>query len=207
MGCSRDVIVIGGSAGAIDALLRIVAPLPEDIGAMLLVVVHVPATRVSALPAILSRGGRVPARHPVDGERAEQGVIYVAPPDFHLLVRGDSLRLVRGPVVNGVRPAIDPLFQSAAASYGRRVLGVVLSGNLADGAAGSATICAAGGMVLVQDRDEASYASMPLETIARVPPAIMLPSAGIADYIVRQLGMPMGARYARASRREGRGID
>jgi two-component system chemotaxis response regulator CheB len=182
-----EVIVIGGSAGAIDALLRIMAALPAVLHARVFIAVHVPSTAVSALPAILTRAGRIAARHPTDGERTQPSVIYVAPPDHHLLVKRDTLRIVRGPRENGHRPAIDPLFRSAAASYGARVIGVVLSGNLDDGAAGAAAIAAAGGTVIVQDPEDSPYPSMPLHARARVPAAVVLPLDQIAGHLIRLL--------------------
>jgi two-component system chemotaxis response regulator CheB len=182
-----EVIVIGGSAGAIDALLRIMAALPAVLHARVFITVHVPSTAVSALPAILTRAGPIAARHPTDGERTQPSVIYVAPPDYHLLVKRDTLRIVRGPRENGHRPAIDPLFRSAAASYGARVIGVVLSGNLDDGAAGAAAIAAAGGTVIVQDPEDSPYPSMPLHARARVPAAVALPLDQIAGHLIRLL--------------------
>jgi two-component system chemotaxis response regulator CheB len=189
MSIARDILVIGGSAGGVDALMRLVAALPV-LPARIFVAVHVPANSVSVLPRILERAGRMPSRHPVDGEATEPGIIYVAPPDFHLLVKPGSLRVVRGPRENGHRPAIDPLFRSAAASYGARVIALVLSGNLDDGAAGVRAIEAAGGAVLVQDPDEAPYPSMPRHALAAVPSAVALALARVPEQLIRLLGPP-----------------
>jgi two-component system, chemotaxis family, protein-glutamate methylesterase/glutaminase len=182
-----SIIVIGGSAGAIDALLRLVPKIPAAMPARLFVAVHVPATATSALPAILARAGRLPARHPSDGDETQPGVLYVAPPDHHLLVKRATMRVVRGPRENGHRPAIDPLFRSAAASHGSRVIAVVLSGNLDDGAAGAHAVAAAGGRVIVQHPDDSPYPSMPLSTLASTPTAEAVPLADIAAQLVRML--------------------
>ena len=113
------------------------------------------------LPEILTRVGRLPAAHPVDGTSLQYGRIYVAPPDHHMVVEGDTVRIVHGPTENGVRPAVDPLFRSAARTYGRRVIGVVLTGALDDGTAGMVAIKEAGGITVVQDPAEAFSPSMP----------------------------------------------
>ncbi len=165
----RDVIVIGASAGGVEALSQLAAALPADFPAAVLVVVHFPAHATSMLPSILQRRGPLPALHPHDGTAIRPGVIYVAPPNLHLLVRRGTVRLVRGPRENGHRPAVDPLFRSAAVAYGSRVVGVVLSGNLDDGTAGLAAIHHRGGVCVVQDPDEAMYAGMPLSALSNVP--------------------------------------
>ncbi|MFL5606384.1 MAG: chemotaxis protein CheB [Gemmatimonadaceae bacterium] len=187
---TERIIVIGGSAGAIDALLRLAAALPV-IHARVFLAVHVPATSVSALPAILTRAGQMPARHPRDGDATEPGVIYVAPPDYHLLVKRGTVRIVRGPRENGHRPAIDPLFRSAAASYGSRVVAVVLSGNLDDGAAGARAVELAGGSVLVQHPDDAPYPSMPRNALASAPSATPVPMLDMPAQLARLLGAPL----------------
>ena len=193
MSHSRDVIVIGGSAGAIEALLRLVGALPALLSARLFVTVHIPATSVSVLPRVLARAGGLPAKHPVDEEVTEPGMIYVAPPDVHLLVKRGRLRVVRGPRENGYRPAIDPLFRSAAANYGSRVIAVVLSGNLDDGSAGALAVHASGGTVIVQDPEDALYGAMPRNALASVPSATVLPLDQIADHLVRMLMAPVPA--------------
>src|SRR5215207_5637565 len=110
----RDIVVIGGSAGAIESITEIVRGLPADFPAAIFVVVHFPGSVTSALPRILSRAGALRAVHPESEAPIERGHIYVAPPDCHLFIEDDNVRLSRGPKENGHRPAIDPLFRSAA---------------------------------------------------------------------------------------------
>src|SRR5919202_3234864 len=151
----HDVVVVGASAGGVEALRALVAGLPAELAAAVLVVLHTPPTRDSRLPAILGRAGILPTAHARDGEGIRPGQIYVAPPNYHLTVEAESLRLVQGPTENGFRPAVDPLFRTAARAYEARVVGVVLSGALHDGAAGLAAIKRQGGVPIVQDPDEA----------------------------------------------------
>jgi two-component system chemotaxis response regulator CheB len=193
---TRDVVVIGGSAGGVEAVLRIVEALPARLAARLFLVIHVPPTGPSVLPRILERRGKLAARHPRDGELTEPSIIYVAPPDHHLLVRLDEVGVVRGPRENGHRPAVDPLFRSAAATYGRRVIAVILSGNLDDGAAGLRAVAEAGGATIIQDPDDAAHPGMPLSARSLVPEAEVLPLAAIAERIVALVGSPVAARDA-----------
>jgi two-component system, chemotaxis family, protein-glutamate methylesterase/glutaminase len=157
----RDIIVAGASAGGVEALSNLVAGFDADLPAAVFVVLHVSPQGTSVMPAILSRAGPLPASHAVDGELIEHGRIYVAPPDFHLLLRRDRIYLRRGPRENGCRPAVDPLFRTAAHAFGRRVIGVVLSGALDDGTFGLLTVKQHGGYAIVQDPAEALHPSMP----------------------------------------------
>ncbi len=159
----RDIIVIGASAGGIDALARVVHHLPPALPASVFIVCHISPVARSVLPTILSRNGPLLAAHARDGEPFYPGHIYVAPPDRHLLLGPDGrMQLTHGPRENNHRPAADPLFRSAARHYGPRVVGVVLSGSLSDGAAGLMAVRSAGGVAVVQDPADAMVAAMPL---------------------------------------------
>lgn len=175
------IVVIGASAGGIDALGQLIRGLPADFAAPILVVIHIPADAPNLLPKILARAGTVRTKTAEDGERAENGVLYVAPPDRHLLIEPDgTLRTPRGPRENRHRPSVDPLFRSAALAYGLNAIGVILSGSLDDGTAGLLAIERRGGMTIVQDPDEASYPSMPNSAIANVNVEHVLPIDDIA---------------------------
>ena len=190
----RDIVVIGASAGGIQALTTLVAGLPRDFPASLLVVVHIPPYAVSRLPEILSRSGPLPATHAQHGEVLEPGRIYVAPPDRHLLVRAGWIELSRGPRENHARPAIDPLFRTAARAYGSRVIGIVLSGALYDGSMGLLAIKTRGGMAIVQDPKEAIVDSMPRRAIERVAAEHILPVADIAAALTDLVRQPVTAQ-------------
>jgi two-component system, chemotaxis family, protein-glutamate methylesterase/glutaminase len=181
----HDIVVVGASAGGVEALTQLVAGLPEDLPAALFVVLHVPAHGTSVLPQILTRRGKLKAVHATDGEAIENGRIYVAPPDCHLLVKRGRVCLGRGPRENGHRPSVDPLFRSAAVAYGSRVVGVILSGVLDDGTAGMASVKRRGGATLVQDPEDALYAGMPTSAIENVGADEILSAAALAGAIVR----------------------
>jgi two-component system chemotaxis response regulator CheB len=158
----RDIIVIGTSAGGVVALSEVVRSLAAALPASVFVVCHFPSQGHSRLPEILSRSGALLASHAVDGERFYPGHIYIAPPDYHLLLGPRmQMQLNHGPRENLNRPAIDPLFRSAARYYGPRVIGVILTGGLCDGTAGLMALRASGGIAVVQDPKEASMAEMP----------------------------------------------
>jgi two-component system, chemotaxis family, protein-glutamate methylesterase/glutaminase len=164
----RDIVVVGASAGGVEALERLVAGLREPLGASLFVVLHVSSQGVSVLPMILNRAGPLRAAHAVDGEPIEPGRIYVAPPNAHLLLEPGRVRLGVGPPENGHRPAIDPLFRSAAYVYRSRVQGVVLSGALDDGTAGLWAIKRRAGVAIVQDPADAAHDGMPRSALENV---------------------------------------
>jgi two-component system chemotaxis response regulator CheB len=165
------LLVLGASAGGVEALVELVAGLPADLPAAVLVTLHIGGRSQSSLPRILARAGRLPAGHAVDGEPLRAGRILVAPPDRHLLVARGAVALSAGPRVNRHRPAVDAMFASAARAGGARVVAAVLSGALDDGAVGAALVDRAGGRVLVQDPADAVFGSMPRAAAAAVPHA------------------------------------
>lgn len=191
MESGSNIIVVGASAGGVKALLRLVAALPADFDAPLFVALHMQADRPSILAELFSRRGPVPAAEAIDGEPIVPVRIYVAAPDHHLFVEAGMVRVIRGPKENGFRPSIDVLFRSAAQAYGPRAVGVVLTGDLADGAVGLHAIKRCGGVAIVQDPNEAAYPSMPREALNRVAVDACLPLDEIAPMLVRIAGEPL----------------
>jgi two-component system chemotaxis response regulator CheB len=191
----RDIVVIGGSAGALEPLRALVAAMPADLPASIFVVLHLAPSTPTVLPQMLSRGSRIAAREAVDGEPIEQGRIYVAAADRHLLVRDGHVLVTRGPTENRARPAIDPLFRSAARAFGSRVVGVVLSGYLDDGAAGLYAVKAAGGATVVQAPDDALVPNMPLAALEAVHADHVIRADEIGALLVRLVieGAPANA--------------
>jgi two-component system, chemotaxis family, protein-glutamate methylesterase/glutaminase len=181
----HDIVVIGGSAGGVEAMRCLCSGLPKDFPAALFVVVHVSPTSRSILPELLTRAGKLPARHPKQDEAISPGVIYVAPPDLHMLLREGHVMLRRGPHENRTRPAIDPLFRSAAVAYRSRVIGVVLSGLLNDGSAGLVAIKSCGGLSVVQDPDDAIWPEMPRNALAHDSPDHCVPIAKLPELLAK----------------------
>ena len=181
----NDIIVVGASAGGIEALKELVGALPEDFSASIFIVLHTAPDAPGLLPDILDRVARLTTKKAEDGERINAGTIYVAPPDRHLLVEPNRLRVTRGPKENRFRPAIDPLFRSAAQTYGPRVIGVILTGYLDDGTAGLWTVKQLGGTAIVQDPKDALVPFMPQNALAHVNVDYCLPLAEIAPLLVR----------------------
>ena len=173
----RDLIVVGGSAGALAPLRTMLGGLDATFPAVVLVVLHGPAAGRSHLAAILERETALSVVEPRDGERLRPGAVFVAPPDRHMLVMGDHVHLRRGPTENGFRPAIDPLFRSAALSATSRAIGVILSGTLDDGASGLRAIKRAGGIAMVQEPSDAEFGDMPLAADRAAGAHEMLPAA------------------------------
>src|SRR5215203_2630267 len=183
-------VVVGASAGGIDALSRLAAGLPADFPAPVCVVLHTSAQSPGVLDGILNRAGKLPAHAVKGGERPQPGHIYVAPPDHHLVVEPNRLRLTKGPRENRFRPAIDPLFRSAAQVYGPAAVGVVLTGNLDDGAAGLWAIKQLGGVAIVQDPADAAFPSMPQSAINHVQVDHVVPLQGMASLLERVVSTP-----------------
>ncbi|HEX8925439.1 MAG TPA: chemotaxis protein CheB [Terriglobales bacterium] len=190
---STDVVVIGASAGGIEALQQLCAGLPANLPAAILVVMHVSPYSDALLPRLLNRVGPLPAVHPKDGETIRKGKIYIAPPDLHMVVEDGHVRLVHGPRENHNRPAIDPTFRSAAMARGNHVIGVVLTGLLDDGTAGLTVIRAHGGDAVVQDPETAMFPSMPKNALQRVPDAHVSSLAEMPSLLSRLLSEKRGS--------------
>jgi two-component system chemotaxis response regulator CheB len=182
---TRDIVVVGASAGGVPTLKELVSLLSPDFAAAMFIVQHMSPGAQSLLPQILARSGPLPASSPEDLEVIRPGHIYIARPDHHLLVEGDHVRVVRGPRENRHRPSIDPLFRSAAWSYGPRVVGVVLTGYLDDGAAGLWAIKSCGGVAVVQDPSDALHHDMPINAARSIDVDYMLPVSEIAPLLAR----------------------
>jgi two-component system, chemotaxis family, protein-glutamate methylesterase/glutaminase len=189
---AHDIIAIGGSLGAADALARIFADFPSDLPAAVFVVVHV-GPHVSDLASRLKRRSALPVVTGRDGIPVEPGRIVVAPADRHLLVLDGVVRLGLGPRENMTRPAVDPLFRSAALSYGPRVIGVVLSGLLNDGVAGLAAVKQFGGLAVVQNPADARADSMPLEALRSCEVDYRAPAAELGGVLAQLAREPAAA--------------
>ena len=179
----RDIIVIGASSGGFEALKRIVAKLPANFSPSIFIVWHMSAEVNGILPQVLNKLGTINASNAVDGEPIKPNHIYVAPPDHHMLIEDDHIKVTRGPKENLFRPAVDPLFRSAAFTFKNRVIGVILSGALDDGTSGLWKIKANGGIAVVQDPDDAENPSMPASALKAVKVDFCLP----IDELTKQL--------------------
>jgi two-component system chemotaxis response regulator CheB len=186
----RNIIVIGASVGGVEALSSLVAQFPEDLAATIFVVQHISPTVISQLAQILDRAGPLLASMAQDCESFESGHIYVAPPDHHLLVKQGYLRVTRGLRENRVRPAIDPLFRSAAVAYGARVIGIVLTGLQNDGTSGLLAIKRCGGIAMVQDPTDALYPDMPLNALEQVEVDYCVPVLKMGAILYRLVQEP-----------------
>lgn len=187
----RNIIVIGASAGGFQGIKTIVAGLPKDLDASVFIVWHMSPNARGILPQVLTRFGTLPAAHAIDNEPINQGRVYIAPPDHHLIIENGKVRVTRGPKENMFRPAIDPLFRSAAYVYKEKVIGVILSGALDDGTAGLWLIKQRGGLAVVQDPEEAEVASMPENAIKAVAVDHVVPVEEIAYLLVKLCSEPV----------------
>jgi len=191
----RDIIVIGASSGGIEALRVLVGDLPRDFAASIFVVVHTGPGAPGVLHHILNRAGTVKAIDPTDGQEIKPGRIYVAPPDHHLILEPGKICLSRGPKENRFRPAVDPLFRSAAQVYGPRVIGVILSGGLDDGTAGLWALKKLGGTAIVQDPGDALFPSMPVNALRYVSVDYSVPIRDLGALLVRLTEMDVDEKW------------
>jgi two-component system, chemotaxis family, protein-glutamate methylesterase/glutaminase len=188
-----DLVVIGASAGGVEALCRVVKDLPADFGAAVLIVMHIGES--SSLPSILNRCGTLPCRFVADNPVMERGHVYIAPPHYHMRVEDGKIALSQGPRENLRRPSIDPLFRSASRLYRDKVVGIILTGALDDGSAGLFAIKSRGGITIVQDPDEAFQPSMPAQALRHTKIDYRLPIRKIAPLLVRLVGRSRGKNF------------
>ena len=182
---NRDIVVIGASAGGIEAIETLLSGFDSTLQATIFVVLHIPAESPSMLAQIFNRASSLKVKTAEDGEAIQIGQVYVAPPGVHLLVEPGYMRLHKGPTENRHRPAVDPLFRSAAVAYRSRVIGVVLTGFLDDGASGLLSVKRCGGLAIAQDPADAKYPDMPTAAIATADVDHQLPIHKIAPAIAR----------------------
>jgi two-component system chemotaxis response regulator CheB len=196
---NRNIIVIGASAGGVEAVPRLLSSLSANIPAAFFVTLHIPPYSESSMPKLITRKGSLPAEHPRDLTPIRNGRVYVAPPDYHLMLDRELIRLSHGPKENRHRPAIDPLFRSAAKIHAQRVAGVLLTGNLDDGVAGLAEIQERGGLAIVQDPIDASFPDMPRNALHSLEPDHCLSLAEIEKLLGRVAGPALGGSKMKAN--------
>lgn len=189
---NRDIVVIGGSAGATAPLKSLLGGLPPDLPASVFVTLHIPARSIGILTSVTAAAGRLPVRPAEDRMPIVPGTIYLAVPDHHLILVNGHMRLGRGPRENLARPAIDPLFRSAAAAYGPRVIGVILSGMLSDGASGLEAVKRCGGITVVQDPADAVADEMPRAALGATQVDLTVPGARLGDVLADLVREPAG---------------
>jgi len=197
----RRLVVLGASAGGVTALLSLCARLPRGFPAPVLIVLHIGANP-SVLPSLLAAHGNNPSVHAEDGQPLEDGMLYVAPPDHHMLVVDGRIQLSHGPKEHHTRPAVDPLFRSAALAYGRAVIGVVMTGRLDDGTAGLQAIKDCGGLAVIQDPADAEHPSMPASARQSVAVDHCVPLSDLAATLVRLVDEPVPAEMPKPPRRD-----
>ena len=189
---NRDVLAIGTSAGGFKALRFLAGEFTRDFPASVLVTIHLSSQFRSALDAILTQAGPLPASFAVDGEKLEKSHIYIAPAERHLIVESGELRPGSGPRENNARPSLDPLFRSVALCCGSRAVGAVLTGTLGDGAAGLQALKQAGGITVVQDPSDAAFAEMPTTALLRSHPDHVASLAGMPALFEKLVRLPAG---------------
>jgi len=182
---SRDIVVVGASSGGLTAVMQLLGGLPRDVPAAIFVVIHSSRDNPGILPKLLEKAGNLPAAHAVSGEAIRHGHVYVPPPDRHLLLDRSGVVLSRGPREHRFRPAVDPLFRSAARAFGPRVVGVVLSGDMGDGTDGLRVIKHEGGVAVVQRADDAAFPDMPLSALSQVDVDHVEPASRLGELVDR----------------------
>lgn len=201
-----QVVVIGGSAGAIPSIIEIVRHLPPSFNLPICIVVHIHPDSTSVLPTLVESASGIPTTHAQDQDILKPRHIYIAPPDRHMLLEGKRLLVHRGAHENRSRPAIDPLFRSAALSFGTNVIALLLSGYLDDGTAGLLAVKRQGGVVIVQDPNDTIFRAMPSHALESVKADFVLPLSAIAQTLAR-LARPQGAPLARNLSAENDGME
>ncbi len=181
----RNIIVVGASAGGVNALVTLVKALPPDFAASIFIVMHLHPSTPSTLPLILTKEGGMKALHAQDNEPIQEGKIYIAPPDHHMLLEKDRILVRRGPKENRFRPSIDALFRSAAYIYGSRVIGIILSGMLNDGTSGMWSVKRMGGVGIIQDPADALFDSMPVNVLEFVEIDYSVPISEMGEVIIK----------------------
>lgn len=196
-----DIIVVGASAGGITALTQFLNSLQKDLVASIFIVLHIPSSSPSNLPAILSRAGLHKVVHPRDGDPVKPGLIYVAPPDHHMLLEDSRVLVKKGPEENRFRPSIDALFRSAAYVYGPRAIGIVLSGLLNDGTSGLWSIKRLGGKTMIQLPADADYPSMPINALEYVDVDYIMPASEMG-MLLNKLTVKKATKKPKISKKE-----
>lgn len=187
-GATKDIIAVGGSTGSGAVLRALVADLPENLPASVFISTHIPSNSPGLLTELLAAKAKLPLTQALDGQPIQRGHIYVAAPDRHLLLIGNTIKFGTGPRENMVRPSIDPMFRSAALSFGPRVVGIVLTGMLNDGAAGLHSIKSCGGTTVVQHPLDAEADQMPLAALETVEVDYVTPAADLGSLIAKIAG-------------------
>src|SRR5262245_37938599 len=186
----HDIVVVGASAGGLDAVSKLISGLPARLPAAIFVVIHITPTATSTLASILNRVGSLPAAQAVDGQRIERGRVYVAVPNHHLLIKEGFVSVVAGPKENRHRPAIDPRCRTAARVYGCRVVGIILSGAGDDGVAGLHAIHNRGGVTIAQDPSDAAHALLPRNALEFAAVDHVAPADAMAPLLIDLVGEP-----------------